>query len=488
MNAKLSVLVSSEMASFRESWAVNLESQGIAVELCSTWAGLGELLAQREFHAVIMALIEASAESTNHIAKARQALGSSFPPLLGLLISPAPTDLCDRLTQLGVDDVLPQQTDPMLIAWKIGQMARSQRSRQPQEQSTNVERWIENSPDGIIVADADRKITFTNPAFRSLLHSPQDLPPRLLDLFDEEGRESLRLATESLQPKFCPPLRIKLCGALHAQQEVEVTHMTLSDYSLVLGVRPVIHYHELDHHAIVSQRLDVLGQLTGGIAHDLNNVLNAVIGGTSLLELDASDALKPQIKTILATARRGGNLLQQLLLFSRGVDGILEPTNLNDLTRECASIAADTFPSNIEVRVHRAQPEDLPQIQANAAQLHQILMNLCVNARDVMPDGGILALSTDQCHLDAHAVETLAAARVVGDYLTVKVTDTGSGIPENVRARIFEPFFTTKPKGKGTGLGLPTVSRLMQLHGGFVDIQSTMGQGTSVTCYFPRES
>ena len=178
-------------------------------------------------------------------------------------------------------------------------------------------------------------------------------------------------------------------------------------------------------------------------------------------------------------------MLQQLLLFSRGSDISPEPTDLIEVARECAAISADTFPNNIEVRFRGPNTDGFPIIEANIAQIHQILMNLCVNARDGMPQGGQLTIAAGKCYLDSEQVHELEGAEVEGDYLTIEVRDSGVGIPPEVRSRIFEPFFTTKPKGKGTGLGLPTVMRLMQLHGGFVSVDSTAETGTSVKCYFP---
>jgi signal transduction histidine kinase len=485
MNAQLSVLVVVEADLVREGLVVRLQTLGFTVISAASLVELKELNDNLTPDILLVRPAldhQVTREDLQFINLKRT---NRRLPILGLLPAMADSDRAGAIAKFGLDDMLPDDAAPDQLDAKLRAMIRLNPTTSGNSQLASVKKLAEYCPDGLIGADAHGKIIFFNPALQALFAPEKILNGNIFDLFDEVTREHVRRAVTSNRPRFAPPVRATLHQSQPPHHEAEITSEVLADQSLILSIRPIVHCHEVDHQAILSQRLDVLGQLTGGITHDLNNVLNAVIGGLTLLELDADEALQSQIRSILTTARRGGNLLQQLLLFSRGSDDILESTDLNEIVRECAAIAADTFPRNIEVRVHRAQSQDLPAIEANAAQLHQIFMNLCVNARDGMPGGGSLTLTTDRCLLSTEEVSRLPHAKVAGAYLTVKITDSGQGIPQAVRDRIFEPFFTTKPKGKGTGLGLPTVMRLMQLHGGFVEVDSTEGGGTRMTCYFP---
>jgi PAS domain S-box-containing protein len=235
-----------------------------------------------------------------------------------------------------------------------------------------------------------------------------------------------------------------------------------------------------------TQRLESIGNLASGIAHDLNNVLLPIQLSLELLEMKISD---PYAQRLLATmrtsAKRGADIVQQVLTFGRGDEGerrLIEPKQVID---EVMRIIRETFTKSIRIRAE--VPEGLSTFMADTTQVHQIFLNLCVNARDAMPQGGTLTISAENVEIGEPDTRLHPEARI-GPYVLIKVTDTGAGIPPEIRDKVFEPFFTTKEVGKGTGLGLSTVHSMVKRHGGFLNLYSEVGKGTSFHLYFPAEN
>ena len=242
---------------------------------------------------------------------------------------------------------------------------------------------------------------------------------------------------------------------------------------------------QLEQQAFRTQRLESLGTLASGIAHDLNNILTPILATAQLLPLTLP-ALDQQnqnlLKIIDDSASRGASLVQQILFFARGADGNRITLQIAHLLGEIRQLVSQTFPKSIDVQIYI--PDTLWIITGNATQLHQVLMNLCINARDAMPNGGILNLSTENLQIDEQYAQMELEAKV-GPYLVMTVSDTGTGIPPNIVDRIFDPFFTTKEPSKGTGLGLSTVIGIVKGHGGFVKVSSEMGKGTQFKVFLP---
>jgi PAS domain S-box-containing protein len=232
-----------------------------------------------------------------------------------------------------------------------------------------------------------------------------------------------------------------------------------------------------------AQRMDSIGALAGGIAHDLNNALAPVLMGTEILRsCDDKEDRNKFLDVVHAGAKRATELVKQILSFARGSGNQRGPVQAAHLIREMGKMIQDTFPKSISFSLS-FPGKDLWTVEGDSTELHQVLLNLCVNARDAMPQGGKLALSAQNVVLDESAAVSLGATP--GRYVKISVTDTGSGIPPQVLPRIFEPFFTTKKGDKGTGLGLATVSEIVKHHGGCIDIHTATDKGTEFKVYIP---
>ncbi|MCF2145567.1 response regulator [Desmonostoc muscorum LEGE 12446] len=234
-----------------------------------------------------------------------------------------------------------------------------------------------------------------------------------------------------------------------------------------------------------AQRLESIGTLASGIAHDLNNILTPILAGAQLLPLkfpDADERTRHLLEILEINAKRGADLVKQVLSFARGVEGKRITLQLKHLIMEVAKILKETFPKSIEITTD--VPQDLWMVSGDSTQLHQVLMNLCVNARDAMPNGGSLRISAENLFIDENYARMNLEAKV-GFYTVITVSDTGVGIPGEILDRIFEPFYTTKDVGQGTGLGLSTVLGIIKSHGGFVNVYSEPGSGTSFKVYLP---
>ncbi|QMS91392.1 PAS domain S-box protein [Nostoc edaphicum CCNP1411] len=249
---------------------------------------------------------------------------------------------------------------------------------------------------------------------------------------------------------------------------------------------------QLEKQFLRDQRMESIGTLASGIAHDLNNLLSPILMSVHLLKAKSCDQQINQMLSIIeSNAKRGADLVKQVLSFARGIEGDVQGQTatrqhtvlqLKHLILEMRQIISQTFPKSIAVCTE-IQKELLP-ICADSTQLHQVLINLCLNARDAMLTGGTLTISAENIWID----ETYASMHIeatVGAYIIVKVADTGFGISKEILDRIFEPFFTTKELGKGTGLGLSTVMAIVKEHGGFITVSSCVGKGTEFKVYLP---
>jgi PAS domain S-box-containing protein len=235
-----------------------------------------------------------------------------------------------------------------------------------------------------------------------------------------------------------------------------------------------------------AQRIESIGVIAGGIAHDLNNSLSPVLMGLQMLRQQHCDEESRRMLAVMEdNTHRSADMVRQVLLFSRGREGEKEPLSPGALLREIERVVRQTFPRDINIAT--LVPTDLWPVLGNATQLHQVLLNLCVNARDAMPSGGQLTLAADNVELDASEAGRITHARP-GRFVMLLVSDNGPGITREILPRVFEPFFTTKPVGHGTGLGLATTARIVAQHEGFVSLKSEPGEGTLFEIYLPVAS
>jgi PAS domain S-box-containing protein len=240
---------------------------------------------------------------------------------------------------------------------------------------------------------------------------------------------------------------------------------------------------KLEQQFLRAQRMESLGTLAGGIAHDLNNVLAPIMMSIELLKMDETSPLRLNIlNTIETSSQRGADMVKQVLSFARGVEGQQLEVQISHLLREIEKIANETF--HKDIRVINNIPSDLWTVKGDPTQLHQVVLNLCVNGRDAMPHGGKLTISARNVMLDEHYAAMNVEAKS-GPYVVMQVEDTGVGMRPEIVERIFEPFFTTKELGKGTGLGLSTSMAIVKSHGGFLQVKSEVHYGSSFSVFLP---
>jgi len=314
--------------------------------------------------------------------------------------------------------------------------------------------------------------------------------------------EFLRMTIKQIRPEEDIPALLKSVAEdrnattsnsqwRHRRKDGSIVHVEIISRPLTFGGRQarlvlasdVTERKLLEDKFLHAQRLESLGMLAAGIAHDLNNVLAPIVFVAPLLRHRLSDPRDLKVLTTLEqSAARGAGLVKQILGFARTSSGELLPTQVKHLARDVVTVIEETFPKAIGF--HHEIATDLWVAEGNATQIHQVLLNLCVNARDAMPNGGALTLKASNRRLDADEAATIAGARP-GAWVVLEVTDTGTGIPPDVLPRIWEPFFTTKAAGRGTGLGLSTVRGIVGSHRGFIELITAAGKGTTFRVFLP---
>ncbi|MGZ4973331.1 MAG: PAS domain S-box protein [Limisphaerales bacterium] len=248
-------------------------------------------------------------------------------------------------------------------------------------------------------------------------------------------------------------------------------------------VEDVTEQRRLQEQAAHSQRLEMIGTMATGIAHDLTNILTPIVMIGPALRPQISNATSlAKLDALEASANRGLDLANNILSLTRGSNVERTTVQSHKLIAEIAQIVEEVFQESIQLKT--TVPEDLWLVHGNSTELHQVLMNLCVNARDAMPNGGTLEISARNVILSKMQASCIPNAQA-GPYVEWRVADTGAGIPPEISTRIFDPFFTTKERGKGSGLGLAISLRIVQSHGGAIDLQTELGKGTTFKVYFP---
>jgi two-component system, cell cycle sensor histidine kinase and response regulator CckA len=253
--------------------------------------------------------------------------------------------------------------------------------------------------------------------------------------------------------------------------------------SILIVESDVTERKRIEAQLMQTQRLETLGLLAGGIAHDLNNVLAPILASVDLL---SEIAIRPRDRDLLDTlemsAQHGADMVRQLLAFARGKGEQRSEQAPHMLIDGVRRLVRHAMRANIEMRMEAAK--DLPLVQVDATQVRQVLLNLCINARDAMPDGGVIEIRAEKEDVGS-STRSVQGEVLPGAYVRISVSDTGTGIPPEIVAKLFDPFFTTKKAGKGTGLGLANVAGIVKSHGGFVNLDSVVGRGTAFHIYLP---
>lgn len=252
----------------------------------------------------------------------------------------------------------------------------------------------------------------------------------------------------------------------------------------VIGIaRDITERKQMEEKFMRSQRVESIGALAGGIAHDLNNILGPIMMSASMLREPHTEETRTELVTAIQdSAQRGADIVRQVLTYTRGTKNEHKPLDARRLLADMRRILREILPKSIALNT--TLPDELWNVTGNQTRLQQVLVNLCVNARDAMPGGGRLTLKAENCQLGPRAASRIPGGRA-GHFVKIEVTDSGTGIAAEIIDKIFEPFFTTKEPGKGTGLGLSTVKEIVQGHSGFITVDSALGTGSKFTLYLP---
>ncbi|MEO1740302.1 MAG: PAS domain S-box protein [Cyanobacteria bacterium J06629_9] len=397
-------------------------------------------------------------------------------------------DGCDRWLSATVVNIL-QTVDCSRFAYLVEDITQRRHTEaRIQEQAA----LIDIATDAILVRDLDNRILFwSHGAERMYGWQHQDVVGKNLDnILNPEYSPQLHAAWQQILAQG------KWQGELVKQTRTGVKRVIESRWTLVrdkagqpqsiLSVdTDITDKKTLEAQFLRAQRLESLGTLAGGIAHDLNNMLTPILASAMLLPMllpDVDERTQELLDILIKSTERGAALVKQVLTFARGANGKQSILSMKDLVAEIEPLLKSTFPKAINISTVIAP--DLWSIQGDETHLHQVLMNLCVNARDAMPDGGTLTILAQNIRLD-EAANQLSPDTQIGPYVVVTVTDTGTGMPPEVLDKIFDPFFTTKQPGQGTGLGLSTVVGIIKGYGGFTQVTSQISQGTQFSVYLP---
>jgi PAS domain S-box-containing protein len=383
------------------------------------------------------------------------------------------------------------------LTHEIQQRNQAEKARDKSENKYQL--LAENVHDIIWISDLDFRFTYISPSVKRVLDIQPDevtgqslktvLSPATLEsakmILEKGGMPAGSGHNDETIKTIEVEIRRKDGTTIRAETKISLLYDSKGTLTGLMGVtRDITENRKLQQQFFQAQKMESIGTLAGGIAHDFNNLLGGILGYASLLKanVDENEQAYSFADTIEKSANRAAELTAQLLAFARG--GKYEPkvVSLNSIVKESLEIIGRTFDKLIMINVDLADP--IPTVEADAGQIQQVLINLCVNARDAMPTGGTLTISTKEQTLTEKEAKKQSGARP-GHYVVLSVSDTGAGIERETLQRIFEPFFTTKEKGKGTGLGLSMAYGVVNNHGGHIHVQSTPGAGTIFHIYLP---
>lgn len=364
----------------------------------------------------------------------------------------------------------------------------SERKRS-QQQIIEQAALLDLTPDAIVVCDMEYKVLYWNKGAEKLYQWTQEeaIGQKLEDLYCKQFEDQLEKAKKDLLTQG------KWHGELNNTDKVGKKILVVSKWilmrdnngegkSVLIVNSDITEKRETETQFLRAQRMESIGSLANGIAHDLNNILAPILMASDILKRKITDSkILKVVSTIESSANRGSDIIKQILSFSRGTQ-TYDTLNANNIIKEIENMIRGTFPKSI-VPVINVQ-EDNWKILADKTQLYQVLLNLCVNARDAMANGGKLTISAENVHIDKN-YSLMQQTVKEGKYLVISISDTGEGIPPEMINKIFESFFTTKEVGKGTGIGLSTVDKIVKNHKGFINVYSEVGNGTVFKIFLP---
>lgn len=376
------------------------------------------------------------------------------------------------------------------ISFSLKVMKDDELRMQQEEQLKQQASLLDLSPDAILVQDLDGHILYWNKGAEKMFGwTKEEVRMKSVKELLFAGQEELFEKTqETVLDKGMWTGELKHRNREGKELVTDTKKVLIrNDQKKPVGTlvikRDITEKKMLELQYLRAQRLESIGTLASGIAHDLNNVLTPVMLAIEyMMRKVADDQLKKILETVETTVKRGAELVKQVLSFARGVEGERKPIQLRHIVDEVVNVIKETFPKSIIIKTQ--VPADLPLVLADPTQLHQVFMNLCVNARDAMPDGGMLEIRAETAAVDDQYAQMHIEAKP-GSYVEITLRDTGTGMPPEIADRIFEPFFTTKELNKGTGLGLSTVLSIVKSHNGFINVYSEPGKGTTFRIYLP---
>ncbi|HEY3760223.1 MAG TPA: response regulator [Verrucomicrobiae bacterium] len=470
----------------REMAAANdLEAEWFAVQ---TRADLESALRQRKFDVIVSDYSMPSFNGLSGLMIAREMAPET--PFLFFSGTIGEESAVESLRNGAVDYVIKSRPQRLIPAIRQALRTVEEKMLLQQTEQKNREQaeLLDKATDAILVCDLANRITYWNRSaeriygwtaeevvekdFVKILF--QGKPPTQILEMKKSMQEKSEWAGELQQlTKDNKPVLVQCRATL-------IRNANGQPKSLLLINTDFTERKQLEEQFMRSQRLESLGVLISGIAHDLNNALAPILIGVDILR--RSPEKDDVLKTIEVSAKRGADMVKQVLTFARGSDSNKTPIRMESLVKEMGKIVNDTFPKNIHCEVKSGG--EIWNIMGLATPLYQVLLNLCVNARDAMPDGGSLTIMAENVSVDAETAARYPDAKP-GDYVCVSVADTGMGIPPEQMEKIFRPFYTTKGPGKGTGLGLSTSANIIKNHGGFLVVDSAVGHGTEFKFYLP---
>jgi two-component system cell cycle sensor histidine kinase/response regulator CckA len=468
-------------------WFSEFQVAGCELEWIDNYAAASDAIAHNQYD---IYLVDYRLGTHNGLELLRAAIAHGCSSPIILLTGQGEREIDLDAMRAGAADYLEksQLTAPLLERSIRYAIERKQTEQKIREQAA----LLDVATDAIFVHSLENKILYWNKAAENL--------------YGWQKEEVIGKKTQKLwQDKNFPLLQEALNNLMkHGSWEGELYQRNKSDKEIIVESRwtlipefdktapsilivntDITQKKQLEAQFLRAQRLESIGTLASGIAHDLNNVLAPILMTAQLLEPQIRDERSRRLLPILiSNAKRGANLVKQVLSFTRGLEGERTLLQLKHLIIELQQIIRETFPKSIEVNTKMQQ--NLWTVSGDPTQLHQVLMNLCVNARDAMPNGGSLTIYAENFVIDENYAKMNLEAKV-GAYVIITVTDTGIGIRMDILDRIFEPFFTTKELGKGTGLGLSTVLGIIKSHGGFIKVLSEESKGSKFKVFLPAQ-